>query len=463
MSLEPAKHHRIQNSFTDALHSEIAAGTENLTSWIKKIYERGAIESLFGMETWLKAIRSFFDLDHLPLGDTDKEGLAIRSFAPEIEIVRQALQRCEAFAYTVINAGNSGKFEFEDFIEAQMRRDRIMDSNISRIAEQLTPEDSLSHLLQSLNDLRITIDSLKLQPGRDFQLFISLGRTYGRDLSNCRYVDMLMNQRFKLQYDLIENKSLTAALRRIPQEGVRKTTALVFLYLFRFMKYLKPVGWDLNQDHPLKQHLPVFALIHEEMGDLSDFLRTRVLRNSEVDPAFQKAAELVAYSIKMESQRVQTRELIGVAREPDPRVVYSRIEDSHGLLRNCCQSCIISLIQSIDANFDGSALFPARAEQLVAAEKLRQDLWDLRRWLMDILGGREDLDSTRIVERISSFKDSSLHSLMYRDWAEFESFNDALVVSINLTEIRTRIRKFVSYLENLIQEVSKRSVFRENK
>jgi|WetSurMetagenome_2_1015567.scaffolds.fasta_scaffold36064_1 hypothetical protein len=462
MSLEAGKNPRIQNSFIDALHSEIIAGTDNLTKWIKLIQEREAIESLFGMETWLKAIRSFFDLEHLPLGESDRAGLAMRGFAPEIGIVHQALQHCESFTCEVIRAGYDDKFEFEDFIEDQMRRDRILDSNISRIAEQLTPADSLSHLLQSLNDLRVTIDSLNLQPGRDFQLFVSLGRGFTREIKNCRYVDMLLSQRFKLQYDLIENKALIATLREIPHETVRRNVALVFLYLFRFLKYLKIVMTDLGQDMPLKQHLAIFSLLHAEMGDLNDFLKTRVLRTSEVEPALQNAAELVAYSIKMESQRVQARELIAVARETDPRVVYSRIENSHGLLRNCCQSCIISLIQSLDKNFDGSTLFPARAGQLVAAEKLRQDLWDLRRWLMDLLGDKEEIDSTGIVERITVFKDSSIHSLMYRDWAEFESFCDALVVSISLTEIRTRIRKFVSYLETLIQEVSKRSVFRAN-
>ncbi len=462
MPLEPGKGLRIQNSFVDALHSEIIAGTENLTRWIKQIQERGAIESLFGMETCLKAIQAYFDLDHLPLGESERTGLAMRSFAPEIGIVRESVQRCEAFTCDIIRAGQDDKFEFEDFIEDQMRRDRILDSNISRIAEQLTPADSLSQLLQALNDLRITIDSLNLQPGRDFQLFISLGRNFSRELKNCRYVDMLISQRFKLQYDLIENKALIATLRRIPHETVRRNVALVFLYLFRFLKYLRIVMADLTKDRPLKQHLVIFALIHEEMGSLADFMKARILRNNDVAPALQNAAELVTYSMKMESQRVQSRELVGIAREMDPRVVYSRMENSHGLLRNCCQSCIVSLIQSLDKNFDGSTLFPARAGQLVAAEKLRQDLWDLRRWLMDLLADKEELDATRIVERIGAFKDSSLHSLMYRDWAEFESFSDAIVVSINLAEIRTRMRKFVSYLETLIQEVSKRSVFRES-
>jgi hypothetical protein len=462
MVLEAAKPLKLQNSFLDALHSEIVAGSENLTAWIRQVQDRGAIESLFGLETWLKGIRSFFNLDHLPLSDAEKNDLSTRSFAPEITIARQALQLCENLACAVLNPGRSGKFEFEDFFEAQMRRDRIQDYNISRIAEQLTPADSVSLLLESLNDLRVTIDSLKVQPGRSFQLFVSLGRNYARDIRNCRYVDMLISQRFKLQYDLVDSKALTATMRRIAPEPVRRDVALVFLYLFRFLKYLKLVMADLNRDRPLKQHLAIFSLIHEEMDGLSDILRARILRNGKVGSTLQNAAELISYSMKTESQRVQTRELIGVARETDPGAVYSRIENSHGLLRNCCQSCILTLIQSIDKSFDPTALFPARTGQLVAAEKLRQDLWDMRRWLMDVLGDKEELDSTQITARISAFKDTSLHSLMYRDWAEFEAFSDALAASINVVEVRTNIRKFVSYLEMLIQEVSKRSVFREN-
>jgi hypothetical protein len=50
---------------------------------------------------------------------------------------------------------------------------------------------------------------------------------------------------------------------------------------------------------------------------------------------------------------------------------------------------------------------------------------------------------------------------MYRDWAEFEAFSDALAISTNFIEIRTHIRKFTGFLETLIQEVSKRSVFQE--
>jgi hypothetical protein len=460
MSLESTIPLRVQNSFLDALHSEIVAGSENLTEWIKQVQERGAIERLFGLETWLKGIRSFFNPEHLPLSEAEKGGLVTRSFTSEIGIIGQAIQLCEKFACALLDPELEAKFE--DFIEAQIRRDRILDYNISRIAEQLTPADSISQLLESLNDLRITIDSLKPQGERDFQMFLVLGRSFVREIRNSRYVDMLMSQRFKLQYNLIDNKALASTLRRIPQEAVRRNIVLVLLHLFQFLKYLKFVSADLSRDRPLKKHLVLFSLLHEEMGSLSDFLRVRLLKNNQIGNALGKAAELISYSMKMESQRVQTQELITVSREPNPGVLYSRIENSHGLLRNCCQSCILTLVRSIDKNFDPAALFPSTAGQLVEAENMRQDLWDLRRWLIDVLANRETLDSGRIGERISLFKDASLHSLMYRDWAEFEAFSDTLAVSIHGAEIRAHIRKFVSYLEKLIQDVSKRSVFQEN-
>jgi len=446
-----------QDSFLEVLHSEIIAGSENLTAWIKQIQSQGAIQSLFELETWLKGLRSFFNIDHLPLSAAERNDLVNRSFASEIGVVRQVLQICEDCACAITATDIEGKLEFEEFVEIQMRRDRMLDFNFSRIVEQLTPGDSVSQLLESLNDLRITIDAFKEQPGPDYQLFLSLGRTFARELKNCRYIDMLMSQRFRLQYDLIDNKSLITALRQIPADPVRRNLALALLYLFRFLKYLNLVSTDLNRDHPLKQHLVIFSLLHEEMGNLSDFFRSRFLRNAEVSHTLQNAAELVTYSLKMESQRVMSRELVLVSREIEAAPLYTRIENSHGLLRNCCQSSILTLIQSLDKSFNATALFPSRAERVVAGEKLRKDLWDLRRWLTDVLRNKEELDSSKIISRVTAFRDASLRSLMYRDWAEFEALADALALSGNFIEIRTHIRKFVSFLDMLIQEISKRS------
>jgi hypothetical protein len=456
------KIHSSQDLNLNALHSAIMAGNKNLAAWIRQIQAQGAIESLFGLETWLKGIRSFFSVDHLPLSESERSRLITRSFASEIEIAREAIAVCETHACEILKPEISGKLEFEEFIEIQMRKDRIPDSNISRAVQQLAPRDSVSQLLESLNDLRVMIAALKYQTVQDYQLFLSLGRCFGRELAHCRYIDMLTGQGLRLQYGIVDNRSIDGVLRRISNDAGRQILTTVILHLFRFLECLKFVSADLKHDRPLRQNLVIFSLLHEEMGDLSDFLRARLVKNREVGRELRNAGGLVAYSLRSESERVLNRELILISAEPDPSVVYAGFENAHGLLRNCCQSSILTLIQSIDKKFDASSLFPSRMARLLEAEKLKRDLWDLRQWLTDILANKEEMDSSRIIMRITAFKDASLQSLMYRDWAEFDSFLDTLAVSVNFLEIRTHIRKFAGFLEMLIQEVSKRSIFQEN-
>jgi hypothetical protein len=451
-----------QNLFLDTLRSEIIAGSENLTAWIQQIHAQDSIDTLFQLETWLKGIRSFFNFDHFPIMEGERNEIVNRSFSSELRIVKEAILICEACACAITKPVATEQLEFEEFIKVQMRKDRVLDFHVSRIVEQLTPGDSISQLLEFLNDIRITIDAVKNQPASSYQLFSSIGRCFNRELKNCRYIDMLMSQRFRIQYDLIDSKPLTNILRSISDDSVRRNVVLVLLYLFRFLKYLKIVSADLKRDRPLQHNLVIFSLLHEEMENLHGFLKTRFVKSREAGRSLKSGAELIAYSLKTESQGVLSRELTFISRESDAANIFAKIENSHGLLRNCFQSCIVTLVQSIDKTFDGAAVFPSRTERLVTGEKLRQDLWDLRQWLLSFLENKEDLDSTIIIERLASFRDASHQSLMYRDWAEFESFTDALTTSGNFIETRTCIRKFVSYLEALIQEVSKRSIFGKN-
>jgi hypothetical protein len=447
------------NLFLDTLRSEILAGSENLTAWIRQIQAQDSIETLFKLESWLKGIRAFFDLDHFPIMEGERSEIVNRNFNPELKIVKEAILICEACACALTKPAGSEQPEFEEFIENQMRKDRVLDFHVSRIVEQLTPADSVTQLLEFLNDIRTMIDAAKHQPASSYQLFSSIGRCFNRELKNCRYIDMLMSQRFRIQYDLIDSKPLTNVLRGISDDSVRRNVALVLLYLFRFLKYLKFISADLKRDRPLQRNLVIFSLLHEEMGNLHGFLKSRFVKAREAGRSLRNGAELIGYSVKTESQRVLEHELAFISREADPANVFAKIENSHGLLRNCFQSCIVTLMQSVEKTFDGASIFPSRTERLVEGEKLRQDLWDLRQWLLAVLENKEDLDSTIIVERIASFRDVSHQSLMYRDWAEFESFTDGLATSGNFIETRTCIRKFVSYLEALIQEVSKRSIF----
>jgi len=451
-----------QDSFLDALQSEIVAGTENLTSWIKHVEACGAIEHLFNLEVWLRGLRCFFVVQHLPLSDSERKGLVARSFGPEIRIVRHVLQLCETSAGELIKHGRTDKVEFESFIESQLRKDNVMDYHIGKIVEQPTPLDSLILLSESLNDLRVMIDAITEQEKLGYQMFLSLGRCFKRDLLNCRYVEMLLAQRFRLQYDRVDSAALSGLLRNIEEDKIRRDVALVLLWLFRLLKYLQLVHRDLLADRPLRHSLVVFSLLHAEMNLLSAFLKSHFQRGRDVRHSLWNAAELIMYSLNMESRRALERELIFASRETDPAAIYTKIENSHGMLRNCYQSCVVTLAQAFDRSFDGRAVFPSMLENMQRAQKARQDLWDLRQYLRDILQNKSAMDTNSVVERIAAFCEASLRYLMYRDWGEFERLSDALVMATNAIEVRTLLRKFATFLETLLEEVSKRSVLKES-
>jgi hypothetical protein len=66
------------------------------------------------------------------------------------------------------------------------------------------------------------------------------------------------------------------------------------------------------------------------------------------------------------------------------------------------------------------------------------------------------------MERLAAFRESSLGLLMYRDWGEFEQFSDVLITSRDHMEVRTNLRRFVRFLEVLVTEVSKDSIFQKS-
>jgi len=450
----------VHDSFVDVLRSDIVAGTEKLSAWIGQIESAGGIETLFELETWLRGLRAFFNVRHLPLSDSERAGLVARSFAPEIRIAKTVLQLSESLSIEVSRLGQAAKVEFEAFLEAQMRKGSGLDYHVSKILEQPTPADSLHRLLESLSDLRVTIDSLGEPGDQDLRLFLALGRSYERALRDCRYVDMLLAQRFQLHYDRVDSAALTGLLRSVPDPGTRRNLALALLHLHRFLRYLRIVARDLAKDAPLRHDLVVFAGLHREIGHFCDYVKARLVKGKRSGQDVRNAGELILHSLRMDGQRLLERELVFAAADVDATTVYTKIENSYGILTNCLQSCVVTIAQAIDPEIDGKVIFPSMEEELQKTQRLRRDLWALRQIFREILERNIAFDLSGVMERLAEFRELSLRYLMYRDWGEFERLSDALITSGNPSEARAHLRNFVNYLDLLVVEVSKRNILK---
>jgi hypothetical protein len=441
----------------ETLRTEITGGTEILSAWIRHLHAREGIGFLFEFEVWLRALRAFFNLQHLPLDEAERSALVTRNFASEIRIARLALRQCEEAAVQLSSLGSDMPIPSELVSESRAVAVGSLQSQMGAFLDQSTPMDSLDAVLEAIDDLGAAMDALADQLHQDLKLFLGFGRMFHRSLRSCRYMDLLIAQRFRPEYDRVDNTVLSAVLRSIPGERERRNLTLSLLYLHRFLRYLKLVATGLENDRPLRVYLAVFALLHEQSEAFCDFLRSR-FPPQRGDPKLQSAADLVVHSIRSGVGRVFERELKAVLCAKDAAAIYARVENSHGLLRSLYQNAAVSLVQAVDETVDAKELFPSMRAGMQQGQKLIRDLWDLRQSLRNELERAVGLDLNGVMDRIAKFREDSLRFLMYQDWGEFERCSEKLIMAGSELEARTLVRKFVGFLELLIQEVSKRSV-----
>src|SRR5437867_5478455 len=124
---------------------------------------------------------------------------------------------------------------------------------------------------------------------------------------------MLLTQQFKVQFDQVDSATISTLLRSVQEDQVRRNVSLAMLHLYRMLRYLKVVAARLNKDRPLRHSLVIFSLLHEEMGGLSQFLKSRFLRGKQSVQDLLNASELIVYSLWIESVCALERDLVFVS------------------------------------------------------------------------------------------------------------------------------------------------------
>ena len=160
----------------------------------------------------------------------------------------------------------------------------------------------------------------------------------------------------------------------------------------------------------------------------------------------------------MELRKVVDTELIDISSFKQADSIYTSIENSHGILRDCFQQSVIQLAQVFDSSAEGKRVFVQYATKYEQSLALRNDLAELIRVTRRFEENADEANAQRLKEMVSTFQDRSLRYLMYRDWASFELFGAELVKCSSLTGLAQITHRFVTYLETLFREVSKRNV-----
>jgi hypothetical protein len=439
-------------------HPVPTAEQNKLSRWLEEISRKKKTDYVFELEMWIKCFDRFFRPKNQPSEDGEVKRFLLKDFREEMAIVRDVTLRMSFLASEIMSQERSNLLQFDKYISNSLKRDHVMDNFLNRLLAQPTPDDSLALLLEALADLRSIMDDLVRLPEVTFKTFTSMGKLINREIKQCRYIEMLIAYKFKVQYDRVENPSIAALIRGVNHEGLRQDLAKVFLELFRLLRYLEFIERDLSQDRPLKNALLVFSLVNSELRLLFDFIEARICKHPEITPKCADTLDATIFAMSQEIKKVFSHELVGLVYLRHAPPIFAKVENSHGLLKNSLQQSIVQISQAFKPGFDGNQIFSAHVTRLEQSRKLLREIG----LLLEGIGQLEDVADHEmlplLLKNFENFRATSLKYLMFKDWEEYEKFTEEIGASKTREALRFALHRFRIFMEALKGEVSKRSV-----
>ncbi len=419
-----------------------------------------ASEPRYELGMWLQALRRFFHSRNHPFTESEQSVVLTRDWDSELNIARQTMLRVSQLMLRVVYledakaaaAGHAGENLLDDL--------SLADSAQRVGSEQAT--SPLVDLAEAVSDICVLCESL-LEAGQvSFYTWATVGKILIRELNRSEAARELERAASHDAAAKLAAPLLNLAQSINPASALGSDILIIFSDLARLLERLRLVETALRRDHPLKQTMPVFCLVYEEARGLLDFIETRALRTEDLASEVFDALDGMNYAITMELRKVFSRELVGLGSLRQSPPIYAKVENAHGLLRDCFQQSIVGLAQLFSPALDVARLFSAFQTKLDQSLMLRDDLWTLLQLVRRAEKERDRYPISRLLERLNSFRDGSLRYLMYKDWEASERFMEEVAAARGAVEVTPVLHRFSAYLETLLGQVNMRAVLADH-
>jgi hypothetical protein len=413
---------------------------------------------LFELEMWLQSFERFFRIKNQPLSDKETKQLALRNWSEELRLVDNVILRVIHLCTAILTEEQVNQTRFGKYVESYIKKDEVVDPYIEKLLRQATPEAGLTLLRESFEDLHLVLTDLVKLSRIPYGTFNAVGKVLYREVRRSHLLAALIDKKFKPIHDRITNPAIAATIRRIENPLVRKQAAKVFLEFFRLLHYLEYADPARDQDEDLKNTILIFSLITSETRFLLVYLERKVLRGLDPATALYQLYDSFVYCLPLELKKVINTELsdISVARQADS--VRVRVENSHGILKDCFQQSVVQLAQVFDSAVEGSSIFPDFMAKLEQSVRLRDGLARVIKGCREFQARKDEASAVRMKEEISRFYDHNIKYLMYRDWSGFELFYIEILKCSSLPALQQIVHRFETFLSTLYREVQKRSI-----
>ena len=201
-----------------------------------------------------------------------------------------------------------------------------------------------------------------------YSTFQAVGKILYREVRRSDLVALLIDKKFKPVHDRIRNRAVSRIIRGIADPLERRQAAKVFLELFRLLHYLEYADPARLPEEELRDTILLFALVVSETRLLLAYIERRVLKGRDTALPLYQVYDSFVYCLPLELKKVVNTELTDISVTRQAESVRTRVENSHGILKDCFQQSVVQLAQALDPSIDGGRIFPdfmARREQSV--------------------------------------------------------------------------------------------------
>ena len=438
--------------------SELLRG--QLKRFTEQVASAGKATELFELEMWLRSFERFFRIGSQPLSERETRALAARNWSEELRLVDNVLLRVVQLSGSILSEEQVSLSRFDRYVESNLtvEEGQGLDPYIEKLVRHTLPETALALLRESFEDLHLLMLDLVKLSRLPYSTFNAVGKIVYREVRRSDLLALLIDKKFKPVHDRIGNRMVSRIIRGIPDTTERRQAARVFLELFRLLHYLEYTDPARLPEEELRDTILVFALVVSETRLLLSYIEKRVLKGKDVTQPLYQVYDSFVYCLPLELKKVVNTELTDISVTRQSESVRTRVENSHGILKDCFQQSVVQLGQALDPAVDGSRIFPdfsARRDQSV---ELRDGLVTVVRALREFQDQKDQASATRMKERISEFYDHHIKYLMYRDWSGFELFYIEILKCGSISGLQQIAHRFETFLVTLLREVQKRSL-----
>ncbi len=415
---------------------------------------------LFELETWIKGIEAFLQVENLPLSVEERGRIAIRNYVDEIAIARDTLTYVGRVTQRLLG---EGKEDFASFIRYLERQISPGSFDVSRRDLRLArAEVEIAEAAEKIEDFVRILDELARAPYIGHATYVSTGRALLRTLRDDPNLGVFFREDLLPLFPSVDKKVLSKIVDRVADRRARRELGTLFVGLFKGLHYADIAAATMARSASRRRTLVLFSRIWSLAQSLSEYIRTRLLDQEPADSGRSDVLDRLLFSTEMELRKVLEGELVDVAHLKESRTAQERMENACGILRDLFQQNILALAEAYSGPVDAKRIFPEHVTRRQQSLRLREELWGL---VVSCRRFQESPDKKRLddfADDLAGFRRGAMRYLMFKDWSAFDRFANGFSRDCSTKTFLSAAHQFEIYTKTLIREIGKRQVLSDH-